>query len=95
MKRRPMTDAKRTRVLRALGLRAHSVPELAAIADVRGETVRDYLAPLRATGLVHLSEWLDRRTPLFIQGRGRDAVRPKPLTAAQRMAKSRANKEKT
>lgn len=91
MKRRPLTGPKMLRMGRALAVRPHSVSGLAAIGDVKPATVRRYLAVTNT----YVKEWQNARTPMFAAGRGRDAVKPKPLTAAQRMAKSRANKEKT
>lgn len=98
MIRHRLTEEKRLLIQRALALRPHSYAELEAIAGLKHSVVANHIRNLRSFKLVHVGDWgrdgdLGTRYPLFSWGDKPDAIRPPALSAAERMAKSRANKK--
>ena len=99
MIRRRLTEEARLLIQKALSLRAHSYAELEAITGLKHSVVAKHIRTLRDYKIVHVGDWgrdgdLGTHYPLFAWGEKPDAKRPPALTAAQRVAKSRARKEK-
>lgn len=98
MTRRPLTEAKRLLIQRTLKLRPHTYAELATIADLEPKLVRRYILELRALKTVYVAGWIRSGGPgadvMRLAWGNKPDAKPKPaMTAAQRMAKSRANKK--
>lgn len=99
MNRRPLTEAKRLLLQKTLAMRPHSYAELESIADLSPEVVARYVKEMRKLKTVHVGGWQrpdgpGRDVMMFAWGNKPDVKPPAALTAAQRMARSRANKEK-
>jgi DNA-binding transcriptional ArsR family regulator len=100
IRRHRLTEEARLLVQKALSLRPHSYAELEAITGLKHSVVAKHIRTLREFKIAHVGDWgrdgdLGTRYPLFAWGDKPDVPRPPALTAAQRMAKSRANKEKS
>ena len=96
--RKPLTEAKRLVLQRTLALRPHSYAELEAIVGLHHKVVARYIADMRELKAVYIADWQRADGPgrdvmLFAWGDKPDAKPLAAMTAAQRMAKSRANKK--
>ena len=98
MIRHRLTEEKRLLIQKALTLRPHSYAELGAITGLKHRVISNHIGNLRGFKIVHVGDWgrdgdLGTHYPLFAWGDKPDAARPPALSAAERMAKSRANKK--
>lgn len=99
MIRKRLTEESRLLVQKALRLRPHSYAELQAITGLKHSVMSHYIRNLREQEIVHVGDWgrdgdFGPHHPLFAWGKKADVARPPALTAAQRMAKSRAARSK-
>lgn len=96
--RKRLTEAKRMLLQKTLALRPHSYAELEAITDLQHKVIARYIKDMRELKAVHIAGWQrpdgpGRDVMLFAWGDKPDAKPLAAMTAAQRMAKSRANKK--
>lgn len=90
-----MTLEEQLKIQKLLTAKAHSYEELAKRTKLSYHAVARHLRKLRAVkGVLFIEAWDEDRTgrpftPKFRWGTGKDAVKPAPLTAAQRMARTR------
>lgn len=81
----------------ALRVRPHTAAELEQITGLHWRSVSRWITSMRAVGAVHVARWTEdsrgRGTvAVYTWGPGADAPRRKPLTAAERMAGTRARR---
>lgn len=97
MKRTRIVEKHRLQMHAALVKRPHSYAELATLTGLAHETVERYVLRLRDLKSVHIADWGPSKigsliVPCFAWGNKPDKVRPAAMTAAQRMAKTRASR---
>ena len=88
-----MKSARLPRVIDLLQRTACTAPELAAKVYCTERSAQQMINRLRLAGTVHIQEW--RRSgrvlvAVYRYGIGTDAVKPKPLTAQERLKRWRA-----
>lgn len=94
-----LTVAAMLRIQQMLQAKAHTYDDIQAATKLNHWVVAPYIQELRSFKAVYVAGWAPARNgalivPRFAWGNKPDVPRPSPLTAAQRMAKSRAARKK-
>lgn len=87
------TDRDRVALmLRAMFVRAHSIAELMTISGFSDRTVREWIKTMHAAGIVYIEQYKRSATFYRCGLNVADAVRPPPMTNAERQAAHRRRK---
>lgn len=76
-----------------------TIPQLVKLLGIAYDPIARHVQRLRDLQAIHIADWAEgtdgRKTVMVLAlGKGKDAPRPEPLTAAERMRNTRARRRK-